>query len=227
MIQSIHQRSLNRLETLNTSTQNNLTPQFMTSIEKEETSSSKELSVEKKEVIMHRNVDITRFDPADIERWDQMIDNFDPIFLAFSSVACDSLEGMPEGTRSISFYDFCSIIESGKVINEENVSASKECYVTDNWEYTTMNTTYENGLKDTEKSSKVLSIIQKCFELGMMTKEHGLILPDELSNILTKQSYNNQQVFQSKQYMNNLVAKKDIQTIYKANSIHNSYQNSI
>ncbi|WP_150283515.1 hypothetical protein [Rummeliibacillus sp. TYF-LIM-RU47] len=184
----------------------------------------------KKDPIMHKGVDISKFDTADVERWDQMIKNYDPMFLSFSIVATESLDNCKPGTVSMNFYDFCSAIESGQVINEQNALNGKIVYSEqkDSLENKIMNIIDQYGQVNRDQNNKVLDIIKKCYDLGMMTKDHGLLLPSELNAIKQKQKYIEQPVFQTKQSLSNLAEKQiELQNIYKNQVIQNSYHNSI
>ena len=228
MIQNVSNSTSQLLNTVPSTLQNKVIDSFS---ETENGVNSIEKTADNKEPVMHNGVDISKFKPEDVERWDQMVKNCDPVWITFSILATESNDnsGIP-GVQSMHFYDFCSTIESGQVISEQNVADGKVVYANrkDNLEYVIMNSLDQYGKVNKNQNNQILNIIKKCYDLGMMTKEHGLLLPSEFDALKQKQKYNEQPVFQTRQSINNLEEKQNaLQKLYKTQVIQNSYQNSI
>ncbi|RUL52127.1 hypothetical protein [Lysinibacillus antri] len=170
------------------------------------------------------------YNSEDVERWDSYIKNLHPTFLAFGIVATEGsgTEAVPAGTTSIHFYDFCSMLERGEIISPDNVRSGEMSYENAHWKERLELATFDNGQRDEIKSGKILEIINRCYELGMMSSNNNLILPDELSKIRLNKKFEEQQSILHKPHLQNLeVRKKSIEQFYKSKQIRNAYQNSI
>ncbi|SOC25343.1 hypothetical protein SAMN05880501_11877 [Ureibacillus xyleni] len=170
------------------------------------------------------------YNSEDVERWDSYIKDLHPTFLAFGIVATEGFgtAAVPAGTTSIHFYEFCSMLERGEVISAENTRSNNINYENAYWEDRLRLATYENEQSDIIKSQKILDIINQCYELGMMTKNNSLILPDELSKIHLVKKYEEQQSILTKTVIQNLdEQKQNLNQLYNSKRIISAYQNSI
>ncbi|WP_141396970.1 hypothetical protein [Ureibacillus xyleni] len=189
--------------------------------------------VENEEVVEKSNtvlVNGVEYNAEDVERWDVYIKNLHPTFIAFGIVATEGFgtDIIPAGSTSIHFYEFCSMLESGEVISNDNVRNGEDNYENAHWKERLKLATFDNGKSDTKKSEDILGIINRCYELGMMTANNSLILPEELSNIRMKKRYDEQRSLLTKPSLQNFKEQsKDIEQLYKSTRVLNAYRNSI
>lgn len=182
---------------------------------------------EKSNVVVVNGIE---YNSEDVARWDEYIKNLDPTFIAFGIVATEGFgtDAISAGTTSIHFYEFCSMLERGEVISADNAKNSKINYENAYWEDRLRLATYEDGQNDFKKSRKILDIINQCYNLGMMTTNNSLILPNELSKIRLNKKYEEQQSLLAKTVVQNLDEQKyNLQQLYKQTRVLDAYQNSI
>ncbi|WP_100331275.1 hypothetical protein [Bacillus xiapuensis] len=95
----------------------------------------------------------------------------DPRFLAFSRLATEGYgESIvtDENRLSISFDEFLDKLETGKVVEANNLKNTYSTYA-DNWKFRVNKTT------NSAQAFQILEVIQKAYDLGMVTKDNQLL----------------------------------------------------
>ncbi|MBM7541578.1 hypothetical protein [Amphibacillus cookii] len=99
----------------------------------------------------------------------------DPRFLAFNRLATENYGGdkvADEDRYSISFSEFCEKLEKGEIVEPKNTANIANRYVEANWDFRVENT-FEKI--NPELGNKVLEIIRKSYQLGMVNEDNMLL----------------------------------------------------
>lgn len=134
------------------------------------------------------------FTKEQIEEWRKSIDNVDAPYSAFLTFVSDAQrrENIP-GSISISYYDFRYLLEQGEIVNEQNVGFTEEIIKDRNWDFSVM-LTETLGVRNVEQNKQQLDIMRAVMDLGMVSKDKGLMSPEDVRELLAKKKFKEQQL---------------------------------
>lgn len=152
------------------------------------------------------------FTKEQLEEWRKSIDNVDAMYGAFLTFVSDTQERENyAGDISMSYYDFCYLLEQGEIVNEQNVGFTEEIIKDRNWDFSVM-LTETFGVRNIEKNKQELDIMRAVLDLGMVSKDKGLMSPEDVRELLAKKKYKEQQLVLERAFEKKHLLQKQLES---------------
>lgn len=152
------------------------------------------------------------FTKEQLEEWRKSIDNVDAMYGAFLTFVSDTQERENyAGGISMSYYDFRYLLEQGEIVNEQNVGFTEEIIKDRNWDFSVM-LTETFGVRNIEKNKQELDIMRAVLDLGMVSKDKGLMSPEDVRELLAKKKYKEQQLVLERAFEKKHLLQQQLQT---------------
>lgn len=110
------------------------------------------------------------------------------------------------------FY-FYTIIRtlSGEVIDRQNVGFTEEIIKDRNWDFSVL-LTETFGVRNVEKNKQQLDIMRAVMDLGMVSKDKGLMSPEDVRELLAKKKFKEQQLVLERAFEKKHLLQQQLQT---------------
>ena len=152
------------------------------------------------------------FTKEQIEEWTKSIDNVDAPYSAFLTFVMDAQEhDNTAGKVSMNYFDFRYLLEQGEIINQQNVGFTEEYIYERNWDFSVM-LTETFGIRNTEQNKQHLDIIRSVMDLGMVSKDKGLISPEDVRELLAKKKFQEQQLLLERAFEKKHLLQQQLQS---------------
>lgn len=152
------------------------------------------------------------FTKEQLEEWRKSIDNVDAMYGAFLTFVSDTQERENyAGGISMSYYDFRYLLEQGEIVNEQNVGFTEEIIKDRNWDFSVM-LTETFGVRNIEKNKQELDIMRAVLDLGMVSKDKGLMSPEDVRELLAKKKYKEQQLVLERAFEKKHLLQKQLES---------------
>ena len=152
------------------------------------------------------------FTKDDIQRWRKSIDNVDATYCAFLQfVSWEGECNKSDVSFSMSYYDFCYLLEQGEIVNEQNVGFTEEIIKSRNWDFSVM-LTETFGVRNVEQNKQQLDIMRAVMDLGMVSKDRGLMSPEDVRELLAKKKFEEQQLLLERAFEKKHLLQQQLQS---------------
>lgn len=152
------------------------------------------------------------FTKEQIEEWTKSIDNVDAPYSAFLTFVMDAQEhDNTAGKVSMNYFDFRYLLEQGEIINQQNVGFTEEIIKDRNWDFSVL-LTETFGVRNVEKNKQQLDIMRAVMDLGMVSKDKGLMSPEDVRELLAKKKFKEQQLVLERAFEKKHLLQQQLQT---------------
>lgn len=152
------------------------------------------------------------FTKEQIEEWTTSFENVDALYSAFLNFVSDAqARENYTGGLSMNYYDFCYLLEQGEIVNEQNVGFTEEIIKDRNWDFSVM-LTETLGVRNVEQNKQQLDIMRAVMDLGMVSKDKGLMSPEDVRELLAKKKYKEQQLVLERAFEKKHLLQQQLQT---------------
>lgn len=152
------------------------------------------------------------FTKEQIEEWTTSFENVDALYSAFLNFVSDAqARENYTGGLSMNYYDFCYLLEQGEIVNEQNVGFTEEIIKDRNWDFSVM-LTETFGVRNVEQNKQQLDIMRAVMDLGMVSKDKGLMSPKDVRELLAKKKYKEQQLVLERAFEKKHLLQKQLES---------------
>lgn len=152
------------------------------------------------------------FTKEQIEEWTTSFENVDALYSAFLNFVSDAqARENYTGGLSMNYYDFCYLLEQGEIVNEQNVGFTEEIIKDRNWDFSVM-LTETFGVRNVEQNKQQLDIMRAIMDLGMVSKDKGLMSPEDVRELLAKKKYKEQQLVLERAFEKKHLLQKQLES---------------
>lgn len=152
------------------------------------------------------------FTKEQIEEWTTSFENVDALYSAFLNFVSDAqARENYTGGLSMNYYDFCYLLEQGEIVNEQNVGFTEEIIKDRNWDFSVM-LTETFGVRNVEQNKQQLDIMRAVMDLGMVSKDKGLMSPEDVRELLAKKKYKEQQLVLERAFEKKHLLQKQLES---------------
>lgn len=152
------------------------------------------------------------FTKEQIDEWTTSFENVDALYSAFLNFVSDAqARENYTGGLSMNYYDFCYLLEQGEIVNEQNVGFTEEIIKDRNWDFSVM-LTETFGVRNVEQNKQQLDIMRAVMDLGMVSKDKGLMSPEDVRELLAKKKFKEQQLVLERAFEKKHLLQKQLES---------------
>lgn len=111
----------------------------------------------------------------------------------------------------MNYFDFRYLLEQGEVIDRQNVGFTEEIIKDRNWDFSVL-LTETFGVRNVEKNKQQLDIMRAVMDLGMVSKDKGLMSPEDVRELLAKKKFKEQQLVLERAFEKKHLLQQQLQT---------------